>query len=73
MLPGNFEGSKLVAETQAQAAPAVSSTTIVRSDPIQILRDGDTMFDSSADEHGFTDYWTSVAPKQNELGRRSGW
>ena len=66
-LPGRPEGSKPVAETLARAAPAVSSTTVVRSDPIQILRDCDTMINSSANEHGFTDYWTSVAPKQNEL------
>ena len=67
ILPGKPEGSKPVAEALATAAPPLSDTTVVPSDPIQVLRDCDAMFELSADKHGFTDYWDSVAPKQNEL------
>ena len=63
----NNEGPKAAVEVLANAAPAISDTTVVRADPIQILRDCDSMFDSSADKHGFTDYWKLIAPKQNEL------
>lgn len=67
VFPGRSGGSKPVIETLFQAAPVESDATVIRSDPIQILRDCDIMFNSSANEHGFTDYWTSVAPKQKEL------
>ena len=67
ILPVETKDSKAVPETLLKAAPAISDTTVIRSDPIQVLRQCDLMFDSSAEKHGFTDYWTSVAPKQNEL------
>ena len=67
ILPGKPESSQPVAEALAKAVEAESGTTVIQSDPIQILRDCDVMFDSSADKHGFTDYWDSVAPKQNQL------
>ena len=65
--PIKTEGLKAVPESKASAVPALSDATVVHSDPIQILRSCDHMFDSSADEHGFTDYWNSVAPQQNAL------
>lgn len=67
ILPINTEGPKAAVEVLPSAAPAISDTTVVRPDPIQILRDCDSTFDSSAEKHGFTDYWNSIAPKQNEL------
>ena len=66
-LPTKVEESKAAPEAIPRAAPAESDTTVVRLDPIQVLRDCDHMFDSSADKHGFSDYWDLVAPKQNEL------
>lgn len=67
VLPGKPEGSKPVAEALSRANPALSDTTVLQSDPIQILRECDPLFGTSADKHGFTDYWDSVAPKQNQL------
>lgn len=67
ILPIKSESSKAVTETLPGAATALPDTTVVRSDPIQTLRECDPMFDSSADKHGFSDYWDSVAPKQNDL------
>ena len=43
------------------------ATTVIPADPIQTLQHCDPMFQSSADKFGFTDYWTVVATKQNEL------
>ena len=67
VLPGKPEDTKPVAEALSKASPAVSDTTVVRSDPIHVLRDCDSMFYSFADKHGFTDYWDSIAPTQNKL------
>ena len=67
ILPTNTEAPKAAAEVLPSAAPAISDTTVVQPDPIQLLRGCDSMFDSSANKHGFTDYWDAVAPKQNEL------
>ena len=50
-----------------KAAPVVSGPTVLQSDPIDILRQCDPMFERSAVAHGFNDYWVTVAPKQNEL------
>ena len=50
-----------------KAVREVSDTTVLGSDPIQVLRQCDEMFDSSAASHGFTDYWELVAPTQNQL------
>ncbi|KAL9127950.1 MAG: hypothetical protein Q9217_003263 [Psora testacea] len=66
-LPIKMEDSKATAEPLPRAAPVLSDNTVLRSDPIQILRQCDSMFGSSADKHGFSDYWKSVAPKQSEL------
>ena len=66
-LPTKVEESKATPKAMSTAAPAESDTTVVRLDPIQVLRDCDRMFESSADKHGFTNYWDLVAPKQNEL------
>ena len=65
--PINSEAPKSAADVVPSAAPTISDITVVRPDPMQILKDCDSMFESSADKHGFTDYWDSVAPKQNEL------
>ena len=65
--PTSFDGPKAAADVAPSAAPTISDITVVRPDPMQILKDCDSMFESSADKHGFTDYWDSVAPKQNEL------
>lgn len=59
--------SKPVAEPLLRPIPMLSDTTVIRSDPIQVLRQCDPMFQSSADKLGFTDYWTAVAPMQNKL------
>ena len=59
--------SKVRAEPPPRPTPMLSDTTVVRSDPIEILRQCDPMFQSAADKHGFTDYWEAVAPKQNQL------
>ena len=59
--------SKDRAELLPGPAPMLSDTTVVRSDPIEVLRQCDSMFPSAADKHGFTDYWDAVAPKQNQL------
>ena len=61
------EISETAAEAIPKSTPSISDTTVIQSDPIQVLRDCDSMFYSSADKHGFTDYWELVAPKQNEL------
>ena len=66
-LPTKIEEPKAAPEAIPKAAPAESDTTVVRLDPIQVLRNCDHLFESSADKHGFTDYWDSVAPKQNSL------
>ena len=58
---------KAVVEPLPRPTPILSDTTVVRSDPTQVLRQIDPMFQSSADTFGFTDYWTTVAPKQNKL------
>ena len=65
--PTVTEISKAAAEVKTSPVPAQSTTTVVQLDPIQVLKDCDPMFYSSADKHGFTGYWDSVAPKQNEL------
>ena len=67
MLPVKTGDPKAATVVLPEAAPASSGTTVVRPDPIQTLRNCDPMFNSSADKHGFTDYWNSVAPKQNDL------
>ena len=54
-------------ETKKLNVIAESAATVIRADPIQTLQQCDPMFQSSADKFGFTDYWTVVAPKQNEL------
>ena len=54
--------------TPAKTVPkSVSDTTVLHSDPLQILRACDPMFEEAAAQHGFTDYWESVAPMQNRL------
>ena len=63
-LPAKTEEQK---DSVAKAARVISDTTVLRSDPIEILRQCDSLFDTSAAQHGFTNYWDSVAPKQNEL------
>ena len=65
--PINSEAPKASTDVLPSAAPTISDITVVRPDPMQILKDCDSLFESSADKHGFTDYWNSVAPKQNEL------
>ncbi len=67
ILPAQIESPKAAAEAIPRAAPALSDATVIQLDPIQVLRDCDPMFNSSADKHGFTDYWDSIAPKQNNL------
>lgn len=47
-------------EVDPKAAPVVPSTTVLHTDPIQVLQECDSMFETSAAKHGFT-------PKQNEL------
>lgn len=66
-LPIKSESTKTATESLSKAAPMIPDTSVLRSDPLQILRQCDAMFDSSAAKHGFTNYWDSVAPKQNEL------
>lgn len=56
-----------VKESLPGPAPMLSDTTVIRSDPIEVLRQCNSMFLSAADKHGFTDYWDTVAPKQNQL------
>ena len=63
-LPAKSEETVTSAKTQPKV---ISDTTVLRSDPLQILRACDSMFDESAAAHGFTDYWESVAPMQNQL------
>lgn len=56
-----------VKESLPGPAPMLSDTTVIRSDPIEVLRQCDSFFPSAADKYGFTDYWDAVAPKQNQL------
>ena len=37
------------------------------ADPIETLAQCETMFDASAERCGFSNYWTNVAPQQDEL------
>ena len=64
-LPPSTSGPKI--EVAQKPANAIPVTTVLHTDPLQVLRQCDSMFDSSAARHGFTDYWDSIAPKQNQL------
>lgn len=67
--------SQIAAETKQSIPPepsarptrTVSDMTVLKSDPVEVLRQCDSMFQASADRLGFLDYWSAVAPKQNEL------
>lgn len=56
-----------VKDSKASPEPTVPDTSVVEADPVQILRQCDATFQVSADNLGFSNYWTAVAPKQNEL------
>lgn len=56
-----------LAEPPARPTLTMPDFSVVQADPIQVLRHSDPMFHSSADKLGFANYWTAVAPKQNEL------
>lgn len=56
-----------VEEPSTRPTKTRSDTTVVLSDPIDVLRECDPMFATSAEKLGFTDYWSSVAPEQDKL------
>lgn len=61
------ENPKATAEPPSRPTPTIPDTSVVQADPVQVLRQCDPTFQVSADNLGFSNYWTAVAPKQNEL------
>lgn len=66
-LATQVEGPGVATAIPPKSAPVVPDTNVLRSNPLQVLRQCDAVFASSAAKHSFTDYWESIAPKQNEL------
>ena len=65
--PAETVTSKAMAEPPTRATKIISDVTVIQSDPIEVLRECDSMFPGSAEKLGFTDYWSTVAPKQDKL------
>ncbi|KAI9667742.1 MAG: Type I Iterative PKS [Bathelium mastoideum] len=72
--PKSDSGQKAISPESVENSVAIgaqtgqdASRTVMLKNPFEILRICDSKFDSSARKNGFTDYWSDVAPAQNEL------
>ena len=54
-------------EERARNTSTSSSKSAVLANPMEMLVQCEASFDASARKRGFLDYWSAVAPKQNEL------